>query len=83
MIKALEALNRLETGNSRFLSEPRKHRPRDEQRFAEMAESQEPFAIILGCSDSRVPAEIVFVITSYSIHYTKLYEGCPRLPEQE
>jgi len=60
MIKALEALNRLETGNSRFLSEPRKHRPRDEQRFAEMAESQEPFAIILGCSDSRVPAEIVF-----------------------
>ncbi len=25
-----------------------------------MAESQEPFAIILGCSDSRVPAEMVF-----------------------
>lgn len=29
-------------------------------RRAELAESQEPFAIILGCSDSRVPAEIVF-----------------------
>jgi len=32
----------------------------DETRPAELADGQEPFAIILGCSDSRVPAEIVF-----------------------
>jgi carbonic anhydrase len=31
-----------------------------QRRRAELASSQEPFAIILGCSDSRVPAEIVF-----------------------
>src|SRR4029078_4964691 len=32
----------------------------DHARRAELTEGQEPFAIILGCSDSRVPAEIVF-----------------------
>jgi carbonic anhydrase len=31
-----------------------------QNRRAELAKSQEPFAILLGCSDSRVPAEIVF-----------------------
>src|SRR5688572_17003725 len=61
MITAHEALQRLRDGNRRFTSNVRS---RDslagEARRAEVAAGQEPFAIILGCSDSRVPAEIVF-----------------------
>jgi len=61
MIPASEALSRLREGNYRFVSNKRDP---DEflsrARRAELAQSQEPFAIILGCSDSRVPAEIVF-----------------------
>jgi carbonic anhydrase len=61
MIPALEALERLREGNGRFVSQRRNS---DEltssSRRREVAVGQEPFAIILGCSDSRVPAEIVF-----------------------
>jgi carbonic anhydrase len=61
MISAIEALERLREGNARFVSDvggvsALTH----ERRRRELATSQEPFAIILGCSDSRVPAEIVF-----------------------
>ncbi|MEP7060895.1 MAG: carbonic anhydrase [Betaproteobacteria bacterium] len=61
MISASEALQRLRDGNSRFTSGLRASddivSPR---RRAELTESQEPLAIVLGCSDARVPAEIVF-----------------------
>lgn len=61
MISALQALERLREGNRRFADNGRS---RDaftgEARRREVATGQEPFAIILGCSDSRVPAEIVF-----------------------
>ena len=61
MITALEALERLREGNRRFVSEIRGHGTLTGQtRRRELAAGQEPFAIILGCSDSRVPAEIVF-----------------------
>ena len=61
MITALEALQRLRDGNRRFTSNVRSHDSlATEARRAEVAAGQEPFAIILGCSDSRVPAEIVF-----------------------
>jgi len=61
MIDAALALDRLRTGNRRFVEEVRgAHAATGERRRRELAESQEPFAIILGCSDSRVPAEIVF-----------------------
>jgi carbonic anhydrase len=61
MIPAREALARLREGNLRFASE-RGNRDSltGRSRRSEVAASQEPFAIILGCSDSRVPAEIVF-----------------------
>ncbi len=61
MISATEALTRLREGNLRFASNVLgvdaflSH-----TRRAELATRQEPFAIVLGCSDSRVPAEIVF-----------------------
>ena len=61
MIPAAEALQRLREGNRRFVSNVRSHDSLgSEARRAEVAAGQEPFAIILGCSDSRVPAEIVF-----------------------
>ena len=61
MIRALNALRRLRDGNRRFTSERRTSGEYlNEERRTEIAGNQEPFAIILGCSDSRVPAELVF-----------------------
>ena len=61
MIPARDALERLREGNRRFVFDARKSDPLTSQaRRDELAAGQEPFAIILGCSDSRVPAEIVF-----------------------
>jgi carbonic anhydrase len=58
MISAADALSRLREGNRRFASNA--NAGDVGARPAEVAKGQEPFAIILGCSDSRVPAEIVF-----------------------
>lgn len=61
MISAREALRRLRDGNRRFAANARRADAfLSETRRAELTKAQEPFAIILGCSDSRVPAEIVF-----------------------
>ncbi len=61
MIAAYDALDRLRDGNRRFVSSVRSRDALSgEARRMEVAAGQEPFAIILGCSDSRVPAEIVF-----------------------
>ena len=61
MITARQALDRLREGNERFVTGVRSMDMLASQtRRNELATSQAPFAIILGCSDSRVPAEIVF-----------------------
>jgi carbonic anhydrase len=62
MIPASEALERLRDGNDRFLSgiRTRDDTYASQSRRTALTTGQEPFAIILGCSDSRVPAEIVF-----------------------
>ncbi len=60
MIPAHEALERLREGNRRFVAEVRSHGSLSQSRRQEVAVVQEPLAIVLGCSDSRVPAEIVF-----------------------
>jgi carbonic anhydrase len=61
MISAHEALERLREGNRRFANDiPSLHTLTNQTRRRELASGQNPFAIILGCSDSRVPAEIVF-----------------------
>jgi carbonic anhydrase len=60
MISAREALERLKEGNKRFVSDVRGHSTLGKTRRNELVAGQEPFAIILGCSDSRVPAEIIF-----------------------
>lgn len=61
MISAPQALEQLREGNRRFVASvehgegPRRYPP-----LQELAQGQAPFAVILGCSDSRVPAELVF-----------------------
>ena len=61
MINAQEALERLKSGNARFVDKLNSdtatviHNKRPE-----LVEIQAPFAIVLGCSDARVPAELVF-----------------------
>ncbi|HEX2638393.1 MAG TPA: carbonic anhydrase [Gemmatimonadales bacterium] len=61
MIPAREALDRLREGNLRFTANVHGSDPFPSQRRrVELTNTQEPFAIILGCSDARVPAELVF-----------------------
>ena len=61
MPSAIEALTRLSEGNRRFVSDQtRSSALSDSARRAALAGGQEPFAIVLGCSDSRVPAELIF-----------------------
>jgi carbonic anhydrase len=61
MITALEALERLKEGNQRFASGGTSlKRIKSQKRRIDLLAGQEPFAIILGCSDSRVPVEIIF-----------------------
>ena len=61
MIPAREALERLREGNRRFIDDSRTSESlTSTQRRQALTAGQEPFAAILGCSDSRVPVEIVF-----------------------
>lgn len=61
MISASDALRRLQDGNRRFAADAGTLDALTSQsRRREVASGQEPIAIIVGCSDSRVPAEIVF-----------------------
>lgn len=61
MVAASEAIKRLKDGNERFVSGVRSIDTIVKQmKRADFIEGQKPFAIILGCSDSRVPAELIF-----------------------
>ena len=61
MITALESLARLRAGNARFAANVRGIESfLSQERRAQLAEGQAPHAVVLGCSDSRVPVEIVF-----------------------
>ncbi|MFD9034507.1 carbonic anhydrase [Streptomyces sp. NPDC059567] len=54
------ALQALLAGNSRFVAGTPEHPNQDAARRAELTPGQEPFAVVLGCSDSRLAAEIIF-----------------------
>jgi carbonic anhydrase len=60
MINADEALMRLIEGNRRFRSGEGYHIDIAGLLRSQLSKEQDPFAIVLGCSDSRVPAEIIF-----------------------
>jgi carbonic anhydrase len=54
------ALAELLAGNRRFIGNTRQHPNQDVHRRAELAGGQRPFALVFGCSDSRVAAEHIF-----------------------
>jgi carbonic anhydrase len=55
-----EALQRLQAGNRRFAAGEVAHSAERTGRRGELVDGQQPFAIVVGCSDSRVPAELIF-----------------------
>lgn len=54
------AWSRMRAGNDRFVSGSPLHPHQDVERRTELAQSQEPFAALFGCADSRLAAEIIF-----------------------
>jgi len=59
-LSADEALARLKEGNARFLAGEARFPTVQKEVLAELSRGQKPFATILGCSDSRVPPELLF-----------------------
>lgn len=59
-VNADQALQKLKEGNERFAARKSIHPNQSEARRAEVTKGQRPFAVILGCADSRVPPEIIF-----------------------
>jgi carbonic anhydrase len=57
---AQEALTRLKEGNARFIAGKARFQTVQKDVLAELTKGQQPYATILGCSDSRVPPELVF-----------------------
>ncbi|WP_298253520.1 carbonic anhydrase [uncultured Arthrobacter sp.] len=51
---------RLQEGNARFVAADASHPNQDASRRASLVNTQHPFAVIFGCSDSRLAAEIIF-----------------------
>ncbi len=59
-ISANQALQKLQEGNQRYVSFKRSYPDQDQVRLKTVAQGQHPFAVILGCADSRVPPELLF-----------------------
>ncbi|MFG2881425.1 carbonic anhydrase [Streptomyces sp. NPDC048297] len=59
-VSPAQAVDALLAGNRRFVAETPDHPNQDAARRAELAPAQKPFAVVLGCSDSRLAAEIIF-----------------------
>ena len=55
-----EAISKLKEGNGRYTSGNLQHPGQTTERRTELSKTQHPFAVIVSCSDSRVPPEIVF-----------------------
>jgi carbonic anhydrase len=59
-VKPPDALDRLMEGNRRFVDSAVARPHAEPSRRMEIATSQKPFAVVLGCADSRVPPEVIF-----------------------
>jgi len=55
-----QALLKLMEGNARFVSGNSTHPDQSFERRSELIAGQHPFAVVVGCSDSRIPPELVF-----------------------
>jgi carbonic anhydrase len=55
-----QAWQRLQEGNARFVADRMQHPSQGADRRAEVAQDQNPYAVLFGCSDSRVAAELIF-----------------------
>ncbi len=59
-LSAQKALDKLKKGNERFVTSHQQHPDESVSRRKEMMNGQHPFVVILSCSDSRVPLELIF-----------------------
>ena len=59
-LSAKESLKKLKEGNKRFVEMKLQHPDSDKKRRDEMLKGQHPFVVVLSCSDSRVPPELIF-----------------------
>jgi carbonic anhydrase len=57
---AAEGVHRLKTGNRRFMEDKSVHTHENASWRQQLVQEQKPFATVLGCSDSRVPPEMIF-----------------------
>lgn len=55
-----QALQRLLEGNQRFVASRFQYPHQTPERRMELLSGQQPFAVIVGCSDSRIPPEVIF-----------------------
>jgi carbonic anhydrase len=60
IINSDQALKQLIAGNKRYVASRQLHPNQSHQRRTELSNAQQPFAVILGCADSRVPPEVIF-----------------------
>jgi carbonic anhydrase len=60
IINGDQALKQLIAGNKRYVASRQLHPNQSQQRRTELSKAQQPFAVILGCADSRVPPEVIF-----------------------
>ena len=59
-LDAVQAIKRLRDGNARFVAGKPQHPHETSEWRHQLEKEQHPFAVVLGCSDSRVPPELVF-----------------------
>lgn len=59
-LSAKDAIQKLKDGNKRFVKVKSQHPDESKERRVEMLKGQHPFVVILSCSDSRVPPELIF-----------------------
>ncbi len=59
-LSADEALDRLRDGNARFVADRPRHASEHSTRRLQLRQHQRPFAVVLTCSDSRVPPSFIF-----------------------
>ncbi len=60
MTSKSEIINRLKKGNNRFINDQLTNKNRDSERRSKLLSKQDPYAVVISCSDSRVVPEIIF-----------------------